>query len=536
MIITIYADSVLAYDSRLPVEANYSILSARISENVSKGGTATIVLPPGHPLYNGFPAFRTPVEIYRDGLLRWRGRPLPESDDFYGRRTITCEGERCFLQDAIHRPYLYQSDPATIFTRVIAVYNAAVEPWKQFSVGVVTVKDPNDYIRFESENPEKVSDTINKLVERCGGYILFSTAEDGTRCINWYADLPYRCNQKIQFGYNLTDFSSQSDTSGFATRIIPYGARGEDGQRITIDVDGCDYVENAEAIALRGVIEKSVIYDDITEPENLRVRAQADVDAAAKLPSIIQLSAVDMSRMDLEMEAFRIGQYIEGVSTPHGLSGYYDLTQLEEDLVDPNVGSITLCRETASIKGGDGRTLSGAVAAGDRSNNIALEKAEQEIRADYTANIAVMEQRLTSVINQTADSITAEVAQQTHALDQVKTDISVIHQTSENVSIQVQSIIENGVGKVKTSMGYTLDDEGMRIQKEGQEIENLLDHTGMYVTRSGETMLQANANGVEATDVQVNNYLIIGKHARFEDYNDGTDGKRTACFWLSGEG
>jgi len=42
--------------------------------------------------------------------------------------------------------------------------------------------------------------------------------------------------------------------------------------------------------------------------------------------------------------------------------------------------------------------------------------------------------------------------------------------------------------------------------------------------------LQANDKGVVAADVTVRNYLIMGSHARFEDYGAG----RTACFWLEG--
>ena len=60
-------------------------------------------------------------------------------------------------------------------------------------------------------------------------------------------------------------------------------------------------------------------------------------------------------------------------------------------------------------------------------------------------------------------------------------------------------------------------------------MENLLDNTGMYVRRSGEVILQANAAGVQATDVVVRNYLVVGTHARFEDYPVG----RTACFYLA---
>ena len=80
-------------------------------------------------------------------------------------------------------------------------------------------------------------------------------------------------------------------------------------------------------------------------------------------------------------------------------------------------------------------------------------------------------------------------------------------------------------------MGYTFDDEGLKIKKPGGAIENKLDDEGMEVSRSGETMLRADKDGVLATDVTVRNYLVVGNHARFENYSNGTDSNRTACFW-----
>jgi hypothetical protein len=59
-------------------------------------------------------------------------------------------------------------------------------------------------------------------------------------------------------------------------------------------------------------------------------------------------------------------------------------------------------------------------------------------------------------------------------------------------------------------------------------MENRLDEKGMYVLRGGETMLKADADGVIATDVSVRNYLVVGEHARLEDYGQG----RTACFYI----
>ena len=138
----------------------------------------------------------------------------------------------------------------------------------------------------------------------------------------------------------------------------------------------------------------------------------------------------------------------------------------------------------------------------------------------------------TKVIYIDVNGINTQVERQSGDIDSLYGHVSSIQQTADSISIQVKDIIDNGVDKVTTGTGYTFKDDGLRIRKTGEEIENKLDHTGMYVTRSGEIMLKADKDGVVATDVTVRNYLIIGSHARFEDYSDGTDGNRTACFYV----
>ena len=102
------------------------------------------------------------------------------------------------------------------------------------------------------------------------------------------------------------------------------------------------------------------------------------------------------------------------------------------------------------------------------------------------------------------------------------------NQLEEAKDAVTQDIRENGVPKVDTGNGNTLDRFGLRIAKPGEEMENLLDNTGMYVSRSGEGILAANNQGVNALNLTARQYLIVGKHARFEDYTEG----RTACFWI----
>ena len=130
----------------------------------------------------------------------------------------------------------------------------------------------------------------------------------------------------------------------------------------------------------------------------------------------------------------------------------------------------------------------------------------------------------------TVDGLSAQAEKQGADADALRTQLTELEQTANAVKISVQSMQEQGVSKVTTEASYTFDEQGLRIAKAGQQMENLLDHTGMHVRRSGEVILQATADGVAATDVRVGNYLCVGENARFEDYESG----RTACFWTGG--
>ena len=46
MTVQVYADEILAYDSRLE---DYNLLALQVSNGLNKAGTATIKMPPDHP-------------------------------------------------------------------------------------------------------------------------------------------------------------------------------------------------------------------------------------------------------------------------------------------------------------------------------------------------------------------------------------------------------------------------------------------------------------------------------------------------------
>ncbi len=107
---------------------------------------------------------------------------------------------------------------------------------------------------------------------------------------------------------------------------------------------------------------------------------------------------------------------------------------------------------------------------------------------------------------------------------------------SNSVNIAIEKAMQEGVNRVYTKTGYSFDENGLNVSKSGSEVSNRIDNTGMYVRKSGNDVLIANADGVKATDLHANTYLIIGEaegRSRFEDYTPNGE-KRTACFWIGG--
>ena len=418
--IQLYVDDNLVYDSRIKETA---LLGLRAQLGLNKGGAATIILPPEHPFYNAFTSYRSIVTIYRDGVLRFRGRALYPTDDFLLKRTITCEGERCFLRDGIHRPYTYNDTPAKIFTEIIGLYNAQVESFKHFVVGTISGIS-TDAIVLENEEAETFSATLDKLVELCGGVIVFTTNADGQRVINWYDSIGYSNSQIIEFGENLMDFSRTTANSDLATVIIPYGAKNEKtGARLTIESvnGGLDFIEDEEAVNLRGVIAKAVYWDEITTPEALLVKAQQYLANSKNLVASLELTAIDLSLLDKNVDSFRVGDIIKVRSKPHGIiDESYQLTEQDIDFLHPQNDRVVLGKTVSSLTGAD--------VASSKKNDDSLRRINRAIRADSSINTdAIIEEakaEMSTLIQQTTEALTLEVSEQYVSQDEVKAAIT----------------------------------------------------------------------------------------------------------------
>ena len=136
-----------------------------------------------------------------------------------------------------------------------------------------------------------------------------------------------------------------------------------------------------------------------------------------------------------------------------------------------------------------------------------------------------------SVSNKDLDGRVADLELNTELFQvQISKDVdnlSKIAMTPGQVDIVVSEAVA-GIDSVKTSNGYTFNKDGLNIHKDGEAMNNTLDHKGMYVRKNGEDILVADKDGVNSINLTARKYLIIGNNARFEDYQSN----RTACFYI----
>lgn len=516
--IQLYVDGAIVYDSRVKASA---LLGLTAQLGMNKGGAATIVLPPGHAAYNAFVSYRSVVEIYRDGVLRFRGRALYPTDDFTLTRTITCEGERCFLRDGIHRPYTYNDSPVAIFKTVMGLYNAQVEEFKQFVVGTIDGIN-TDAIVLESEEAETFAATVDKLVEMCGGYIVFTTNTDGKRVINWYGNIGYDNNQMIEFGENLMDFSRTTANSDLATVIIPYGAKDETtGERLTIKSvnNELDFIQDGDAVALRGIIAKAVYWDEIVTADALLTKAQQYLNTSKNLVASLELTAVDLSLLDKNIDSFMIGDIIKVRSKPHGVEDqYYQLTEQSIDFLHPQNDRVTLGKNLVSLTGTDVES--------SRKADDSIRRLNRAIRSDYNINTeAIIEgtkSEMSTLIQQTSESLMLEVVEQYATQDEVKEAISTtmtqLSDSFEFLFTELRTTVDANDAEAREQFTelrkyIRFEDGNIILGEAGNEITLRIENNKIVFLDDGAEVAYFTNKQLTVTDAQFLNSMRIGAFA-----------------------
>jgi hypothetical protein len=344
----ILCDGSVLHDNRI-ADRGYIVGNPKCKLKTNTTGTLTFVMYPNHPYYNNVKKLKSVIDLYQDGEWLFSGRVLNDDTDFDNIKTITVEGELSYLLDSNQRLAEYHDiGVADYFTALINKHNAMVDESKQFTVGDVTVTDPNDTL-YHYSNWENTWNTIkDKLIDKLGGYIR-TRHDNGTKYIDYIADYNHTSSQIIDFGENLLNLKQYIKGENIATAVIPLGAKIDDtntsvDNRLTIASvnNGVDYLYSAEAVDKYGWIFAVVTHDDVTNAANLKTKGQQDLNSKTQLSFTIELNAIDLHLLNVEIERFKLGDMVRVISAPHGIDKFMQISEMDIDIANPENTTITL--------------------------------------------------------------------------------------------------------------------------------------------------------------------------------------------------
>ena len=322
-------------------EKEFVLLNPALNMELNTAGSFEFTLPPSHAFYESVNPIISTVEVYEDDVLLWFGRPMEIKKDFFNNRQVYCEGALAFFNDSVQRLHEYDSISLhTFFRTIIANHNNQVAGGRQFTVGSITVADKAVYRKLNYDS------TFDCLKRQCldaeGGY-LFLRREEGVNYIDWLNEMPYTCNQPVEFGLNLLDMTADFNGSTIATCVIPLGdtVEGTDAPLTVASVNGGSDVIVSEAASTYGRITKAVQFSGVKYADTLYANGLDFLSNVQFDDLIIECTAAELHSQNENYELFRVGQNVRCRSNPHLLDRMFPLVKMSINL-DTAAKQITL--------------------------------------------------------------------------------------------------------------------------------------------------------------------------------------------------
>ncbi|HJC90065.1 MAG TPA: phage tail protein [Candidatus Mediterraneibacter excrementigallinarum] len=328
-----------------PGDSEYSVLDATVNLQLNDSGTFECEVPVTNPEYGNIKNRISMIQVLKDDKEIFYGEVRESEKDFYGTNQVYAVGELAFLFDSIQPQAVYHDMTSRqLLETWLNIHNSQVEDKKKFYVGMVTVHDTNDSL-YRYTNQENTLDCIReKLCEKLDGYLRIRKV-DGKRYLDLVTLQEYGkiCEQSIEFGENLLDYSENVSASDLYTCVIPKGARLEEspieGLEAYVDItsvnDGKDYLYSEDAVATYGWNRCVVSFDDVTEPANLKKKGEDWLKDNQYETMVLELTAADLSSLGYDIESFELGDTIPVYSKPHGMDRTFPVQKLELHLQDP---------------------------------------------------------------------------------------------------------------------------------------------------------------------------------------------------------
>ena len=380
-----YADDKLFYSPRL-LNEGYAITEPQATLELNKAGSFTFNLPSINPMYSSLKKLKTIITIREDDEVLWKGRVLNDAKDFYNTKAVTCEGELAFLNDIQYEPHDYSKKGIKMgeyFKKLIEHYASECSEERMIKLGNVRGAFTDVLIYPKTTDYTNVWNLISgNLIGASTGKVgknevdlsdydryLYIRREKGVSYIDFVDDIGKASSQIIEFGKNLLDLSEYVDASNVYTQIIPLGKADSKGNRVDIKLvnGGKNYLQSDSAIALFGKIQKSVIWEDVTNRNTLKANGQRMLNKAVEMAIKITIRAFDLHRINVNTDKIDFGDKVHVVSLPHEISSDFLCSKIAYTFDN--------LENTEYTFGLDFETMSGSFASYKRTYQYKMESA-----------------------------------------------------------------------------------------------------------------------------------------------------------------
>lgn len=417
------------YEIYNPLDPAAQVYDDEIAEEMGSTPAFSFTVPPGNIAETVIQPLATHITAYRDNVEVFSGRVISADWDIYNTMTVECIGDMGDLADSQIAPFSHTGTAAEFLSAVISKHNALVDASRAFKVGTVNITG-----EAGERTVEDYADALTLLTNYCsgayGGYIRVRPG----RVIDWMEDFGDN-TQVIRFGENILDLSRQIDAADVATVLIALGPEPETGSRTVVTA------QNAAGVAKWGKIYRVEEFDSDT---GLQAAAQTRVDQLAGMPESAELTALDLSVVDVSIPALTLGAWTNFYSPANGIQGRYLLYKRSLHMTAPANDTVSFGPVQQTITG-----TSLADKAEAKADNDALKEETQEM-----INSAIEDQNgKFSEINQTIDqielrvgnaegdisSLTVKADQIVSQVEDAEDNISRVEQTADKINWVVQS-------------------------------------------------------------------------------------------------
>lgn len=341
-----------------PGDRQAAVINPELDLQTGYAGKLTLKVPPLNPLYGEIHNRKSMVSVYRGNTEIFYGEVRTREKDRFKNQPVKATGALSFLADSIlPQQEWHDISPRDLLDAWLQLHNNQVEDRKKIYTGVVTIHDSNDSLYRITDRENTLEAIRDKLVDRLGGYLRLRHENDKLY-LDWLTIQEYGkyCEQPIQFGENLMDYSETMTADDVITALIPLGAaieqetdenasefeRLEKNVDITSVNDGKDYIYSKEAVENFGWVWRTEKWDDVSVPANLLKKATEFLTSNQYESLVISLTAVDLSLFGQDYDSFDIGDRVLCNAIPYGMKKVLPVMEMKIPLQQPDQAQLTL--------------------------------------------------------------------------------------------------------------------------------------------------------------------------------------------------